>query len=177
MLCADYREFRGYPPKSWLHIIWLACLEPGFRAVALFRAQDSMYRSGRPSLAMALMNLNQVLTGAEIRSGARIGPGLVMRHPSGVVIGIGTVVGARCTILQQVTLGERRIRDADGRYPVIGDDVVLAAGAKVLGPVRVGHRSLVGANAVVIEDVLEDSVAAAPAARSRPRRAGSRAPL
>ena len=94
-----------------------------------------------------------------------VGPGLKLPHPVGVVIGEGVVVGRNCTIYQQVTIGGRDVGDAkDGAYPIIGDNVVIFAGAKVLGDVSVHSGSVVGANSVVLGDVAEKiAVAGAPA--------------
>jgi serine O-acetyltransferase len=98
--------------------------------------------------------INNSWTGADLLPGCVIGAGLLLPHPNGVVIGRGVVMGANCTVLQNVTLGERF---ADGRpphhYPMLGDGVVIGAGACVLGEVNVGDNSLIAANAVVINDV------------------------
>src|SRR3712207_5180507 len=98
---------------------WLrACLTvPGFIAVSIFRLQSAIFRSPLRPLAYVLFTLNQLVTGAEFAPGCDIGPGLIVRHPSGVVIGRGARIGANCTLLHHVTLGEKH---GDGRDELHG---------------------------------------------------------
>jgi len=91
----------------------------------------------------------QIATGADIPLNAQIGGGLLLPHPNGVVIHPGAVIGPNCLIFQQVTIGAR---DSSGA-PVIGGHVDIGAGAKILGPVAIGHHAKIGANAVVTIDV------------------------
>lgn len=128
------------------------------QAVILLRVGQAIHRS-LPPLAAAVKYLNNVITGADIALAASIGPGLKLFHPVGVVIGPECVVGARCTIMQGTTLGA-----GAGGSPTLGDDVFLGAGAKVFGHLTIGDRSVIGANAVVIDSIAADSFAAgAPA--------------
>ncbi|WP_313334113.1 serine acetyltransferase [Sphingobium yanoikuyae] len=92
---------------------------------------------------------------------ATIGPGLILPHPVGIVIGEGCVIGANATLYQHVTLGRKSRHDP--RYPVIGDDVVLYPGAVVIGPVRIGAQSRIGANQVVACDLPDGAVLIPPA--------------
>lgn len=96
---------------------------------------------------------------------AEIGAGLILPHTSGIVIGCGAKVGRYCLILQQVTLGESYRFGDEGLYPTVGNRCVVGAGAKVLGPIHVGHSCLIGANSVVVQDVPPESVAAGIPAR------------
>lgn len=100
-----------------------------------------------------------VVTGADIPLTARLGGGLVMPHPNGIVIHPDTIIGPNCMIFQQVTLG------AKNGVPHLGGHVDIGAGAKLLGPVRIGHHAVIGANAVVTRDVPENRVAAGVPAR------------
>jgi serine O-acetyltransferase len=96
-----------------------------------------------------------------------------MRHPQGIVIGNGSVVGEDCTLLHAVTLGERYGDGGNGAhsYPVLGNRVVVGAGAAILGAVRVGDDAVIGANAVVLHDVASNDVAVGVPAKSvRPSR-------
>lgn len=86
---------------------------------------------------------------------ARIGDGLLLPHPTGVVVGSGAVIGVGCTLYQQVTLGQ-----SEGGYPTLGDGVIVYAGARIVGSIHVGNRAVIGANAVVTKDVPEDAIAA-----------------
>ncbi|MEH2535990.1 serine O-acetyltransferase [Bradyrhizobium sp. AZCC 1588] len=92
-----------------------------------------------------------VITGADIPLNCRIGGGLLLLHPNGIVINPGAVIGVNCFILQQVTIGTLRGPGS----PIIAGHVDIGAGAKVLGPIRIGAHAQVGANAVVLSDVPE----------------------
>jgi serine O-acetyltransferase len=102
----------------------------------------------------------QVVTGADIPVNTRIGGGLLLPHPNGIVIHPSVVIGPNCLIFQQVTLGM-----AHGGVPTLGGHVDVGAGAKVIGRVRLGDHSNVGANAVVTIDVPEGSTAVGVPAR------------
>ena len=155
---------RDCPPPSAATKLVLA--NPGVQAVLLLRVQMALQASGRQRLARVVSLLNLRLTGVEFVVGCRVGPGLVLRHPQGIVIGGGSVIGEDCTILQQVTLGERY---ADGtgsahKCPRVGARVVIGAGAVILGDVIVGSDAVIGANAVVLHDVdAADVVVGVPA--------------
>ena len=86
----------------------------------------------------------------------QIGPGLKIGHPTSIVIGDGVQIGKNCTLYQQTTIGLKNV-DADA-YPCVGDDVVIYAGAKIIGPVQIGNRSAIGANAVVTKSCDADCV-------------------
>lgn len=104
--------------------------------------------------------------GCYISPRAQIGARLRLPHPVGIVIGDGVVIGEGCTLYQHVTLGGRRRGDWQrGAYPIVGDGVVLFAGAVIAGAIAIGDRSVIGANAVVLEDVPPDSTAAGNPAR------------
>jgi serine O-acetyltransferase len=104
--------------------------------------------------------------GCYIHRKARLGAGLKLPHPVGIVIGEGVVIGERCTIYQHVTLGGRRVGDWNaGHYPTLGDDVVVFCGAAVLGALTIGDRATIGANSVVLDSVPQDSVAVGAPAR------------
>lgn len=102
----------------------------------------------------------QTLTGADIPINTRIGGGLLLPHPNGVVINASVVIGPNCLIFHQVTLGS-----AHGGVPTIGGHVDIGAGAKVIGGVRLANHSKVGANAVVTIDVPEGATAVGIPAR------------
>jgi serine O-acetyltransferase len=152
--------------------------QPGGQAAFLLRVQMACQARSRWRLARAVSLLNLRMTGAEFVVGCLVGPGLVMRHPQGIVVGGGATIGADCTILHRVTIGERY---GDGSslehpYPTLGDRVVVGAGAAILGGVRIGDYALIGANAVVLTDVAANDVFVGVPARST-RRAGLEASL
>jgi serine O-acetyltransferase len=128
---------------------------PGIQAVALFRISQWLLSRKLAPLAYSVALCATYLTGSELAPTAVIGPGLTVNHPAGVVIHGHTIAGRNLRLHTGVVLGER---SGNGRHgaPVLGDDVLIGAGAKVLGPIRIGDRVRIGANAVVIEDVPVD---------------------
>jgi serine O-acetyltransferase len=107
--------------------------------------------------------------GCEINCAAEIGEGLIIDHSPGIVIGAKVRMGRKVKVFSCVTIGGKNLiryeLDMDERYPLIGDDVVIFTGAKVLGPVRIGDGSVIGANAVVLESVPEGATAVGVPAR------------
>ena len=99
-----------------------------------------------------------IVAGAEIPLNSRIGGGLLIPHPNGIVIHPDAIIGVNCLIFQQVTIGTIGIRRGPGA-PVIGGHVDIGAGAKILGPIRVGAHARVGANAVVLTNVPDEATA------------------
>lgn len=135
-----------------------------FLATFLYRV-SARAGSSVPVLGSVLKQVNHAITGADIAWSARIGPGLVLWHPTGVVIGPRVVVGRDARVQQGITLGAARSRTGKDGDPVLGDGVYVGAGARVLGPVRVGDRARIGANAVVLTDVPDDASAVGVPAR------------
>lgn len=156
----------------------LILANPGIQAVLLLRAQAALQADGHHRLARAVSLFNLRLTGAEFVVGCWIGPGLVLPHPQGIVIGGGSVVGENCTILHRVTLGERYGDGADSehKYPRLAGRVVIGAGAAILGGVMVGNGAVIGANAVVLHDVEAADVVVGVPARSTKAAADSGIP-
>ena len=125
---------------------------PGFHAIRWHRRAHALYRMGLRFLPRFIAALNRFFTGVDIHPAAKIGSGLFIDHASGVVIGETAVIGNNVTIYQGATLGGTG-KDTGKRHPTIEDDVVVAAGAKILGPFTVGRGSKIGAGAVVLEEV------------------------
>ena len=146
--------------------VWGFLVRPGIRAVVLFRVQEAFEFSHLRRLAEVVAAINALLTRAELVVGSRFGPGLVIRHPYGIVVGAGVTAGADCTLLQNTTLGEKRA-DGGGEpvYPTLGDRVTVGAGACVLGGVKIGDDTHIGAGAVVVHDVPAWSIAVGQPAR------------
>ncbi|HVF11251.1 MAG TPA: serine O-acetyltransferase EpsC [Abditibacteriaceae bacterium] len=138
-------------------------LYPRIQAVILFRFAHALHRRGLAPLAYALQAIMLRCSGAEIHPAARIGPGLCLVHSSGVVIGDRACIGAHFICYHGVTVGDSGKKD-DGQ-PVIGDWVKASAGAKILGSVTVGDHAIIGANAVVLNDVPPYGVAVGIPAR------------
>jgi len=129
---------------------------PGFHALVLHRVSHRLWRLGLPLLPRLLSQLARAITGVEIHPGARIGRGVFIDHGMGVVVGETAVIGDNCLLYQGVTLGGTG--KAHGkRHPTLENDVVVGAGAKVLGAITVGSNTRIGAGSVVLRDVAPDS--------------------
>lgn len=130
---------------------------PGLHAVWLHRVAHALWNFGWKWLARLVSNFSRWLTGIEIHPGATIGPRLFIDHGMGVVIGETAEIGADVTIYHGVTLGGVSLEHGK-RHPTIEDNVVIGAGAKVLGAITIGRNTRIGANAVVVKDVEPDMV-------------------
>ena len=128
----------------------------GVQAVLTHRVAHALHESGLPLLPRVLAQGSRVITGVEIHPAARIGGDLFIDHGSGVVIGETAEIGSRVTIYQGVTLGGTGFQRGK-RHPTVEDNVTIGSGAKLLGPITVGHGAKIGANTVVIEDVPPNS--------------------
>jgi serine O-acetyltransferase len=129
---------------------------PGLHALLLHRVAHALHAAGVPAAPRVLAYAARSVTGIEIHPGARIGDGLFIDHGLGVVIGETAEVGADVTVYQGVTLGGTGFA-AGKRHPTVQDNVTIGSGAKLLGPITVGHGAKIGANAVVIHDVPPNS--------------------
>lgn len=127
-------------------------LYPGLHAVMWHRPAHWLYKHKRYFLARMISQCTKFWTGIEIHPGAKIGKGVFIDHGSGVVIGETAEVGDNCTIYQNATLGGTG-KDVGKRHPTIGRNVMIGAGAKILGPFTVGDNSKIAANAVVLSEV------------------------
>ena len=133
-------------------------LYPGVHAIAAHRLAHRLHKSGHTFTARAISQAARFATGIEIHPGATIGKGMMIDHGMGVVIGETAEIGDNCTIYQGVTLGGTG-KDVGKRHPTLGDNVMIGAGAKVLGPMMIGSNSKVAANAVVLAEIPENSTA------------------
>ncbi len=127
-----------------------------FWAMLSYRVSHFLRAAGIPILPRFMQAIARFATGIDIHPGALIGPGLFIDHGMGTVIGETAEIGAEVTLMHQVTLGSRggsRPGKGEKRHPTLGDRVTVGAGAKLLGPIRVGNDARIGANAVVIEDL------------------------
>jgi serine O-acetyltransferase len=130
---------------------------PGVHAIWGHRISHWLWNRGARVAARASGELNRILTGVEIHPGAILGSRLFIDHATGVVIGETAEVGDDVTIYHGVTLGGTG-RDLGKRHPTIGDRVIIGAGAKILGPIKIGDDSRIGANAVVVKEVPSSAV-------------------
>lgn len=158
--------------RSSLEIFFLY---PGVKAIRMYRRANFFYRHNLKFIARYISQKAVRKTGIEIHPGATIGRRLVIDHGVGVVIGETAEIGDDVLIYQGVTLGGTG-KDIGKRHPTIGNNVMISAGAKVLGPIKVGDNSRIAAGAVVLEAVPENSTAAGVPARIV-RINGERVPL
>ena len=128
----------------------------GLHAIIFHRASHALLKMRIPLFPRYLSQLGRFLTGIEIHPGAEIGRGLFIDHGMGVVIGETSVIGDNVTIYQGVTLGGTG-KERGKRHPTIGNNVVIGAGAKILGNITVGDNAYIGSNAVVIRDIPPNS--------------------
>ena len=137
-----------------------------FEVIALYQGlkADWFYKHNMLFLARWISQRNRKKTGIEIHPGAKIGKGLLIDHGMGVVIGETTEIGDNCTIYQGVTLGGTG-KDKGKRHPTLGNNVLVGAGAKVLGPIKIGDNVKIAANAVVLQEVPPNSTAVGVPAR------------
>ena len=153
----DLQAFRQRDPaaKSDAEII---LLYSGFHARLAHRLSHKLYKNGHTFTARAVSQGAKMITGIEIHPGATIGRGLVIDHGSGVVIGETAEIGDNCTIYQGVTLGGTG-KDVGKRHPTLGNNVLVGAGAKILGPVKIGDNVKVASGAVVLSELPAQSTA------------------
>lgn len=125
---------------------------PGLHAIMFHRISHWFYNKNMFTIARMISHISRFLTGIEIHPGAKIGKGVFIDHGMGVVIGETVEIGHNVTIYQGATLGGTG-KEKGKRHPTIGNNVVISAGAKVLGPFKVGDNAKIGAGAVVLKEV------------------------
>ncbi len=139
-------------------------LYSGFKAVRAYRRAHKHYLKGHFFRARLISERARRRTGIEIHPGATIGKGLFIDHGTGVVIGETAVIGDNCVIYQGVTLGGTG-KDTGKRHPTLGNNVMVGAGAKILGPFRVGDNVKIAAGAVVLDEIPDNATAVGVPAR------------
>lgn len=148
-------------PFSKRRIFWESLIfKAGFQAVLLYRVSHWLYQRGWIYLPWFLSRLSIAITGAEIEFNARIGPGMFVSHPVGIVVGRGTVIGSEVTLFQGVTFGVKSWHpDSITKFPRVGNKCYFFTGASVLGDVTIGDNCIVGAHAVLTCDLPDGSMA------------------
>src|SRR5579862_5250150 len=146
---------------------------PGFHALLYYRVAHWLWRRGWHLAGRVVSHVGRMATGIEIHPGARIGRRLFIDHGMGVVVGETAEIGDDCTLYDGVTLGGTRPtkdQQSQKRHPTIGNDVIIGAGAKILGPLRVGDGARIGAAAVVLREVPDGATMVGNPARQVVRR-------
>ncbi|MEA5619093.1 serine O-acetyltransferase [Cronbergia sp. UHCC 0137] len=154
-LFSDFRIIFERDPaaRNWLEVIF--CY-PGFHALCLYRFAHWLHLCKVGFIPRLISHLGRFLTGIEIHPGAEIGKGVFIDHGMGVVIGETAIVGDYTLIYQGVTLGGTG-KESGKRHPTLGNNVVVGAGAKVLGNIQISDRVRIGAGSIVLRDVPPDS--------------------
>ena len=148
---------------------------PGLHAILMHRMAHACWQMGLKWLGRFISHLSRWFTGIEIHPGAKIGDRVFFDHAMGVVVGETAEIGDGCTIYQGVTLGGTSLYKGTKRHPTLGRDVVVSAGAKVLGGFEVGDGAKIGSNAVVIKPVPAGATAVGIPARIIPAKDGENA--
>jgi serine O-acetyltransferase len=159
----DVKAVRDRDPAATSDVEVLA-LYSGIHATLAYRAAHALSKKGMTFPARVISQGTKMVTGIEIHPGATIGKDLFIDHGSGVVIGETAVIGDGCTIYQGVTLGGTG-KDVGKRHPTLGNNVMVGAGAKVLGPVNIGSNTKIAAGAVVLSDIPDNCTAVGIPAR------------
>lgn len=131
-------------------------LYPSFKVMLSYRRAHKLYKKGRYFWARWISQRAARRTGIEIHPGAEIGKGFFIDHGAGVIIGETTIIGDNCTLYQGVTLGGTG-KEQGKRHPTLGNNVMVSAGAKILGSFKIGDNSKIGAGSVVLEEVPPNS--------------------
>jgi serine O-acetyltransferase len=152
----DIQAVRDRDPAARSTLEVLLCY-PGVHALVFHRAAHAIWDRGFTVLARFVSHLSRFLTGIEIHPAAKLGPGLFIDHGMGVVIGETAEVGENVTLLQGVTLGGTSLK-REKRHPTLGNNVVVGAGAKIIGGFKIGDGSRIGAGSVVVREVPTNSV-------------------
>lgn len=157
MILADIDAVTARDPATKTRGEALLC-SSGLHAIIAYRFNHYLWEKGWKLTARVLSQIARFLTGVEIHPGARIGNSFFIDHGMGVVIGETSEVGDNVTLYHGVTLGGATVFTKNGkittkRHPTLGNDVIVGAGAQILGPIKIGDNCKIGANAVVLKDV------------------------
>lgn len=161
-----FSDFNRYQPErspSWIRVLAQCLPMTGMAASIILRAQQCLWRSGHIRLAWILRSVGVVLVGADFAPGMTIGTGLALPHPVGIVIGNGLRIGNNVMLAQGVTAG---VRSASlDEYPTICDGATVWSHATIVGAVRIGENSEIGANSLVVADVADNAIVVGVPAR------------
>lgn len=150
-LYEDAKNIKEKDPAA-RNVIEVILLYSGFHAIFFHRIAHFFYYKKLYFIARLISQISRFITGIEIHPGAKIGKRLFIDHGIGIVIGETAEIGNDCTIYHQVTLGGTG-KDKNKRHPTLGNGVIVGAGAKILGPIKINDYSKIGAGAVVLKEV------------------------
>ncbi len=155
LIKSDFKIIKERDPAARGFLEIILCY-PGFQALVLHRISNKLWKYKLPLIPRVLSQLTRSITGIEIHPGATIGKGVFIDHGMGVVIGETSEIGDRCLLYQGVTLGGTG-KDCGKRHPTLQENVVVGAGAKVLGAIQIGSNTRIGAGSVVVKNVEKNS--------------------
>jgi len=155
LLKSDFKIIKERDPAARGFLEIILCY-PGFQALVLHRISHKLWKYKLPLIPRVLSQFTRNITGIEIHPGAKIGKGVFIDHGMGVVIGETSEIGDRCLLYQGVTLGGTG-KDCGKRHPTLQENVVVGAGAKVLGAIQIGSNTRIGAGSVVVKNVEKNS--------------------
>lgn len=158
LVFSDLARYRPHETPGWRGVLMRCLSNPGMLASLVLRAQQVAVRTGHRRTAFLLRTIGMVLVSADFVPGVDAGPGLLMPHPNGLVIGNGVRLGANVTLGAGVTAGVRRPDGDIGGFPTVCDGAIVLTHAVLVGRVTVGAHAQVGANSVVLADVPERAV-------------------
>ena len=147
-IAKDIRAVKKNDPAAKSYLDVLVNHFP-LHTVMAYRLLHPLHEAGLPIIPRFLLNITRIWTGVEIHPGAKIGPGFFIDHGNSVVIGETTEIGSNCVLYQNVTLGgtgKHKVK----RHPTIGNNVLIGVGSTLLGPMRIGNNSKIGANTFII---------------------------
>ena len=153
---SDLKKVRERDPAARNYAEIILC-NPGLHAISIHRIAHKLWekKSGGKLVARCISSVSRLITGIEIHPGAKIGKGVVIDHGMGIVIGETAEVGNNCLLYQGVTLGGTG-KDSGKRHPTLRENVIVGAGAKVLGAIEVGDNTRIGAGSVVVKNIGKD---------------------
>lgn len=149
----DLRRYKKYEIRGIKRIIFLIdslILNTGFQVTLLYRISNYLYKKKIPFFHRLINAISRVLMSDDISYEAEIGPGLMIIHGFGIVIGANVTLGKNAYLLNNITIGSR---NPGGNQPKIGDNVYIGVGARILGDITIGDNVKIGANTVVLNDV------------------------
>ena len=162
LISCDYKRIKKNTGKgSITKYINLCFSNAGFRAVFLYRLGRFFYLSKTPIIPGLCQRLMHHLAHCWISVNADIGPGFLIAHVGGIIIGGDTVIGKNCDIRQNVTFGGNfnKVSSDNRSQPTLADNISICVGAVIVGPVKIGSNSIIGANSVVTRDIPENVIA------------------
>lgn len=161
-IAGDFKaaQFSGIPRRPVIGIVFALVANPGFRALAIYRLQQT-FENLKPKMLAKLLtfltsSINHFLTGAEFVPGCHIGPECVIRHPTGIVIGSQVVIGKNSTLQHGVTIGVKYVSQSETKsqsYPKLGNNITVGTNAVIIGDIQVGDFCTIGANSVLTKNL------------------------